>query len=50
MGRRSRENESCFETEHIQTIENVLSPLDWNRTDLRQELVGAREPELTDFQ
>jgi DNA polymerase I len=27
-----------------------LSPLGWDRTEIQQELAGAREPELTDFQ
>ena len=39
-----------YETQLVRAIESVLSPLGWDRTDIRQELSGAREPELTDFQ
>ena len=41
---------SYYETQLVRAIESVLSPLGWDRTDIRQELSGAREPELTDFQ
>ncbi len=41
---------SYYETQLIRAIESVLSPLGWDRTDIQQELSGAREPELTDFQ
>jgi len=39
-----------YETQLVRAIESVLSPLGWDRTDIRQELSGTREPELTDFQ
>jgi DNA polymerase elongation subunit (family B) len=41
---------SYYETQLVRAIESVLSPLGWDRTDIQQELSGAREPELTDFQ
>ena len=41
---------SHYETQLVRAIESVLSSLGWDRTDIRQELSGAREPELTDFQ
>ena len=40
---------SYYETQLIRATESVLSPLGWDRTDIQQELSGAREPELTDF-
>jgi len=40
---------SYYETQLIRAIESVLSPLGWDRTEIQQELSGAREPELTDF-
>ena len=41
---------SYYETQLVRAIESILSPLGWDRTDIRQELLGTRGPELTDFQ
>jgi DNA polymerase I len=41
---------SYYETQLVRAIKSLLSPLGWNRTDIQQELSGAREPELTEFQ
>ena len=41
---------SYYETQLVRTIESVLSPLGWDRTDIQQELSGTREPEITDLQ
>jgi len=40
---------SYYETQLVRAIESVLSPLGRDRTDIRQELSGTPEPELTDF-
>ena len=40
---------SYYETQLVQTIESLFSPLRWDRTDIQQELSGTREPELIDF-
>ena len=40
---------SYYETRLVQTIESLFSPLEWDRTDIQQELSGTREPELIDF-
>ena len=41
---------SYYETQLVRAVESVLSPLEWDRTDIQRELAGTREPELTDFQ
>ena len=40
---------SYYETQLVRAIESVLSPLGWDHADIRRELLGTREPELTDF-
>ena len=39
---------SYYETQLVQTIESLFSPLGWDCTDIQQELSGTREPELID--
>ncbi|MFQ3295355.1 MAG: DNA polymerase I [Halobacteriales archaeon] len=34
---------SYYETQLVRTVESVLSPLGWDRTEIQQELAGARE-------
>ena len=41
---------SYYETQLVRAMESVLSPLGWDRTDIQQELSGARVPGITDFQ
>jgi DNA polymerase I len=40
---------SYYETQLIRAIESVLSPLGWNRSDIRRELSESRELELAHF-
>ncbi|WP_262181668.1 type B DNA-directed DNA polymerase [Haloarcula laminariae] len=40
---------SYYETQLIRAVESVLSPLGWNRTEIRRELADIRMPELTAF-
>ncbi|TKX36641.1 type B DNA-directed DNA polymerase [Halorubrum sp. CGM4_25_10-8A] len=40
---------SYYETQLVRAVESVLSPLGWDRSRIRRELAGVREPELTDF-
>ena len=38
-----------YETQLVRAIESVLSPLGWDRTDIRRELAETRETDLMDF-
>ena len=38
-----------YETQLVRAIESVLSPLGWNRTDIRRELAETRETTLSSF-
>ncbi|SFC70083.1 DNA polymerase I [Halobiforma haloterrestris] len=40
---------SYYETQLVRAVESVLSPLGWDRTDIRRALAETREPELSDF-
>jgi len=40
---------SYYKTQLVRAVERVLAPLGWNRMEIRRELAGTREPELTDF-
>ncbi|AAV44711.1 DNA polymerase B2 exonuclease domain (plasmid) [Haloarcula marismortui ATCC 43049] len=40
---------SYYETQLVRAVESVLSPLGWDRTDIRRSLAETREVELTDF-
>jgi DNA polymerase elongation subunit (family B) len=44
-----QQNHSYYETQLVQAVESVLSPLGWDRTDIRRELGEARELDLTAF-
>jgi len=38
-----------YETELVRAVESVLSPLDWDRTDIRREIAETRETNLTSW-
>ena len=40
---------SYYETELVRAVESVLSPLDWDRTDIRKEITESRETNLTSW-
>jgi DNA polymerase I len=40
---------SHYENRLIRAIESILSPLGWNRTNIRRELDGTRETDLDMF-
>ena len=40
---------SYYETQLVRAVESVLSPLGWNRTEIRRELTGTQIPELMAF-
>ena len=40
---------SYYETELIRAVESVLSPLEWDHSEIRRELAQARTAELTRF-
>ena len=40
---------SYYETQLVRAVESVLSPLGWDRTDIRRELAETRELDLTAF-
>ncbi|MFD1600681.1 type B DNA-directed DNA polymerase [Halobellus rarus] len=40
---------SYYETQLVRAVESVLSPLGWDRADIRRSLAETREVELTDF-
>jgi DNA polymerase I len=40
---------SHYESLLVRAVESVLSPLGWDRTDIRRELGETREPELSAF-
>jgi len=40
---------SYYETQLVRAVESVLSPLGWDRTEIRRELAETRVPELTAF-
>src|SRR6056297_1317438 len=40
---------SYYETQLVRAVESVLSPLGWDRTDIRRELTETRETDLMDF-
>jgi DNA polymerase I len=40
---------SYYETQLVRAVESVLSPLGWNRTEIRRELAETWVPELTAF-
>ncbi len=40
---------SYYEMQLVRAVESVLSPLGWDRTDIRRELAETRETDLMDF-
>jgi len=40
---------SYYETQLVRATESILSPVGWEREDIRQELTNIREPTLTTF-
>ena len=40
---------SYYETQLVRAVESVLSPLGWDRTDIRRELAETRELDLMAF-
>ena len=40
---------SYYETELLRAVESVLSPLGWDRTEIRRSIVGVRETDLSAF-
>ncbi|MFC4360266.1 type B DNA-directed DNA polymerase [Halobium salinum] len=40
---------SYYEIQLIRAVESILSPLGWDRTDIRRELAETRELDLTEF-
>ena len=40
---------SYYETQLVRAVESVLSPLGWDRTDIRRELAETQETDLMDF-
>ncbi|WP_458210310.1 type B DNA-directed DNA polymerase [Haladaptatus sp. NG-SE-30] len=40
---------SYYETQLVRAVESILSPLGWDRTDIRRELAETRELNLTEF-
>ncbi|SDR06617.1 type B DNA-directed DNA polymerase [Natronobacterium texcoconense] len=41
---------SYYETQLVRAVESVLSPLGWDRTDIRRELAAGRDMDLTMYQ
>jgi DNA polymerase I len=42
-------DQSYYETQLVRAIESILSPLGWNRTNIRRKLDGTREADLDMF-
>ena len=40
---------SYYETQLVRAVESILSPLGWDRTDIRRELAETRELDVTSF-
>lgn len=40
---------SYYETQLVRAVESILSPLGWDRTDIRRKLAETREVNLTEF-
>jgi DNA polymerase I len=40
---------SYYETQMFRAVERVLSPLEWDRSDIRPELSGERDAVLNSF-
>ena len=40
---------SYYETQLVRAIESVLSPLGWDRTEIRRQLAEIQMPKLTAF-
>ena len=40
---------SYYETQLVRAVESVLSPLDWDRSDIRRELAETRLADLAVF-
>ena len=40
---------SYYETQLVRAVESILSPLDWDRIDIRRELNGTRVVGITDW-
>ena len=40
---------SYYETQLVRAVESVLSPLGWDRTEIRREIAETRVAELTAF-
>jgi len=40
---------SYYETQLIRAVESVLSPLGWDRTDIRRELAETQNVDLTTY-
>ena len=40
---------SYYETQLIRAVESVLSPLGWDRTEIRREFAERQMPKLTAF-
>ena len=40
---------SYYETQLVRAVESLLSPLGWDRTEIRRELAETREANVTAF-
>jgi len=40
---------SYYETQLVRAIESVLSPIGWDRTEIRREIAETRETDLAAF-
>ena len=40
---------SYYETQLVRAVESVLSPLGWDRTDIRRELAETQEMDLMEY-
>ncbi len=40
---------SCYETQLVRAVESILSPLGWDRTDIRRELTETQNVDWTIF-
>jgi DNA polymerase I len=40
---------SYYETQLVRAVESVLSPLGWDRTDIRRELAETQNADLTTY-
>jgi DNA polymerase I len=42
-------DQSYYETQLVRAIESILSPIGWNRTNIRRKLDGTREADIGMF-